>query len=107
MKSRPYLHEPDLHDACLDAANYQIARLEQLKIDEQKGHEERQKYMIEKKCLIPDKDPGVIDGTLKFCPLWYLPKYYEIKEILEKAGAKPGLEVTEEDEKVKGGSGWF
>jgi len=100
-KSRPYLKENDIHAACLDAANWQVERLEQLKIDEQKGYEERQKYMTENKCLIPDKDPGVIDGTLKYCPLWYLPKYFEIKEILEKAGAKPGLEVTEEDEKIK------
>jgi len=100
-KSRPYLKECDVHASPLDACVWQIERLEQLKIDEAKGYEEAQKYMTEKKCLIPTKDPQVIDGTLKFCPLWYLPKYYEIKEILEKAGAKHGQEVTTEDEVIK------
>lgn len=106
-KSRPYLKENDLHESPMDGVNYQIERLEQMKIDMNKGYEEAQKYMIEKKVLIPTQDPAALDGTLKFSPLWYIPKYKEIKEILEKAGAKPGLEVTEEDEKKDYSKGFF
>jgi len=88
--------------SCMDAVDYQIAQLEQLKAKQNEGYEADQKYMIENKCLIPQLDPQALDGTLKYCPIWYIPKYMEIKEILGKAGAKPSLEVTDEDEQAKG-----
>merc|ERR1719281_78937 len=84
----------------LDLIEELIDTLEWRFKEEQENFQKRKKYMQDNNCLIPELPKDVLDGTGPFTPFWYIPKYKEIQEMLEKKGTKHARDLGEDATKL-------